>query len=544
MTGHKSFDAAAHAAAMRTAGYWTDTTFEDVFAKSVISHPSKTAVIADRADRPRRRFTYRDLEDLVARATASLGKLGISHGDIVGVQLPNWWEFVVLALACGRIGAVVNPLMPIFRERELEYMLGFAEAKMLVVPKLFRSFDHEAMAASLRSKLPHVKHVVVVDGAGDNSFDASLLGSPPTAGSTPASAVRRSDELSVLMYTSGTTGSPKGAMHTTNTLMACADNMAARLGLIQDDVLLICSPLGHMTGYAAGVLLGLRLGATLVLQDIWEPRRGTALMAEEGITYAAGATPFLADILEVVAAGAPRPTALRRFLCAGAPIPPVLINRASAELDLTVCSVWGMTEALAGTMTEPATARQKSAATDGHAMTGMEVRVLDAKGAPANPGETGRLFVRGSQMFIGYFKRPDLVTFDADGWFDTGDLAYMDAEGYIRINGRTKDVIIRGGENVPVAEIENLLIAHPAILAAAVVGYPDARLGERGCAFVVLRPGQSFDLPALQAYLAECKMAKQYWPERVVVAAELPRTPSGKVQKFVLKEEAGRFANP
>jgi cyclohexanecarboxylate-CoA ligase len=327
-------------------------------------------------------------------------------------------------------------------------------------------------------------------------------------------------------------------------LMACTDNIAVRLGLTQDDILLICSPLGHMTGYAAGVLLGLRLAATLVLQDIWEARRGVALMAEEGITYAAGATPFLSDILEVVAAGAPRPGALRRFLCAGAPIPPVLIARASGELDLTVCSVWGMTEALAGTMTEPTTARQKSAATDGHALTGMEVRVLDAKGMPANPGETGRLFVRGSQMFIGYFKRPDLVTFDADGWFDTGDLAYTDAEGYIRINGRTKDVIIRGGENVPVAEIENLLIAHPAILAAAVVGYPDVRLGERGCAFVVLRPGHNFDLPALQACLAECKMAKQYWPEHVVVAAELPRTPSGKVQKFVLKEEASGFATP
>jgi len=208
-----------------------------------------------------------------------------------------------------------------------------------------------------------------------------------------------------------------------------------------------------------------------------------------------------------------------------------------------VCSVWGMTEVLAGTMTEPATAHEKSAATDGYAMTGMEVRVLDAHNVPAKPGETGRLFVRGSQMFVGYFKRADLPTFDADGWFDTGDLAYMDQDGYIRINGRTKDVIIRGGENVPVAEIENLLIAHPTVLAAAVVGFPDARLGERGCAFVVLRPDQTFDLAALQAYLAGSKMAKQYWPERVVVVKDLPRTPSGKVQKFILKDEASKLGS-
>jgi cyclohexanecarboxylate-CoA ligase len=168
----------------------------------------------------------------------------------------------------------------------------------------------------------------------------------------------------------------------------------------------------------------------------------------------------------------------------------------------------------------------------------VDVRVVDFDGKPLPTGETGRLLVRGAQMFMGYYKRPDIQTFDADGWFDTGDLAYMDAEGYIRINGRTKDVLIRGGENVPVVEIEALLYKHPAVLDAALVGYPDARLGERGCAFVALRPGQTFDLAALQAYMAECKVAKQYWPERVEVVAALPRTPSGKIQKFKLREQA------
>ncbi len=340
------------------------------------------------------------------------------------------------------------------------------------------------------------------------------------------------------MFTSGTTGSPKGVMHNSNTLVACNNALAGRFGLTPDDVLLGCSPLGHMTGYAAVMCLGLRLGGTVVLQDIWEPKQGVTIMAEEGVTYTAASTPFLADICEAVAAGAPRPAKLRSFLCGGAPIPPVLIERAVREIGLKVCSLWGMTESLSSTLTEPSRAADKSAKTDGRPLEGVDVRVVDAQGEPLPNGKTGRLMVRGAQMFMGYYKRPDIETFDAEGWFDTGDLAYMDDEGYIRINGRTKDVLIRGGENVPVVEIEALLYKHPAVTEAAVVGYPDERLGERGCACVVLRAGMALDLAALQAYMQECKVAKQYWPERVIVLPALPRTPSGKIQKFKLREIA------
>jgi cyclohexanecarboxylate-CoA ligase len=283
-------------------------------------------------------------------------------------------------------------------------------------------------------------------------------------------------------------------------------------------------------------MLGISLGATVVLQDVWEARRGVTIMADEGVTFTAASTPFLSDICESVAGGAPRPGKLRSFLCGGAPIPPVLIERAARELDLKVCSLWGMTESLSSTLTEPERAADKSASSDGRSLEGVDVKVVGFDGKPLPTGQTGRLLVRGAQMFMGYYKRPDIETFDAEGWFDTGDLAYMDAEGYIRINGRTKDVLIRGGENVPVVEIEALLYKHPAVAAAALVGYPDARLGERGCAFVALRPGASFTLADLQAYMAGCKVAKQYWPERVEIVADLPRTPSGKIQKFKLRE--------
>jgi cyclohexanecarboxylate-CoA ligase len=298
-----------------------------------------------------------------------------------------------------------------------------------------------------------------------------------------------------------------------------------------------------MTGFAAGMLLGLKIGASVVFQDVWEPKRGVTIMAEAGVSYSAGAATFLSDMCEAVAAGAPKPRKLRKFLCAGAPIPPALIERVYRELDLKVCSLWGMTESLSSTLTEPERALEKSSTTDGRPLDGVGVKVIRLDGSPAPVGETGRLKVRGAQMCLGYYKRPDMEPFDAEGWFDTGDLAYMDDEGYIRINGRIKDIIIRGGENVPIVEIENLLFKHPAVLAAALVGYPDSRLGERACAFVVLRPGHTLDLQTVQAYMAENKVAKQYWPERIEVVADLPKTPAGKVQKFQLREQARIFGD-
>ena len=524
----------------REAGYWLDKTVDQLLTEAAASTPGKVAVVADRADRDQARlFTYRELEDLAERAASSLRKLGLGPGDVVTVQLPNWWEFVVAAFACSKIGAIMNPVMPILRERELLYILNFCEAKVFIVPKVYRGFNYSAMAEGMRGELPYLKHLIVVDGENDSSFERALLATEPVG----KSADPRPDDMSVLMFTSGTTGEPKGVIHTSNSLIGCTKALTERFGLDASDVLLVASPVGHMTGYAAIVLLSVYLGGTMVLQDVWEPKHGVSLMAREGVTYTAASTPFLSDICDVVKAGAPSPASLRSFLCGGAPIPSVLIERAASELGIKVCSLWGMTEVLAATLTEPSRASDKSPTTDGRPLEGMEVRIIDFDGKPVPTGQSGRLLVRGCQMFTGYYKKSELKTFDAEGWFDSGDLAYMDGEGYIRISGRVKDVLIRGGENVPVVEIENLLYKHPAVAAVAVVGYPDARLGERGCAFIVPKPGSTIDLPAMQAYLAECKMAKQFWPERVELVADLPRTASGKIQKLKLKEVAQAFGD-
>jgi len=527
-------------ASFREAGYWLDKSVDQLLAEAAARAPDKIAIIADRADRDRAsRFTYGELVKLADRAASSLLRLGVGRGDVVTVQLPNWWEFVVTAFACSKIGAVMNPVMPILRERELLYILNFCQAKVFIVPKSYRGFDYAAMAQGMRAELPHLDHVIVADGEGETSFDRMLLS--VEAGKLPAGL--RPDDTAVLMFTSGTTGEPKGVMHTSNSLIACCKALSERFGLDSSDVLLVASPVGHMTGYAAIVLLSVYLGGTMILQDVWEARRGVGLMAGEGVTYTAASTPFLGDICDAVKAGAPQPKSLRSFLCGGAPIPSVLIERAADELGLKVCSLWGMTEVLSGTLTEPARAAEKSASTDGRPLEGMEVTIVDAEGRSSPAGESGRLLVRGAQMFKGYYKRPELPTFDGEGWFDSGDLAYIDKDGYIRISGRVKDILIRGGENVPVVELENLLYKHPAVSAVAVVGFPDARLGERGCAFIVPRSGSTIDLAAVQAYLGEARMAKQFWPERVEIVAELPRTASGKIQKFKLREAAAALAD-
>ena len=527
----------------REAGYWLDKTVDPLLSEAIVRTPDKISIIADRADQEQAlRLTYRELGNLVERAASSLNRLGVGPRDVVTVQLPNWWEFVVTALACSKIGAVFNPVMPILRERELLYVLNFCESKVFILPKVYRGFEYAAMAEGMRSELHHLKHLIVVDGDGDSSFERSILSAEPGAKSAKSPSLGP-DDISVVMFTSGTTGEPKGVIHTSNSLVGCTKALTQRFGLHDNEVLLVASPVAHMTGYAAVVLLSIYLGGTMVLQDVWEPKHGVSLMVREGVTYTAASTPFLNDICDVVAAGAPRPASLRSFLCAGATIPPVLIERAARDVGIHACSLWGMTESLASTLTEPSRAAEKSPTTDGRPLEGMEVRIVDFDGKPVPTGQSGRLLVRGCQMFTGYYKKPELKTFDAEGWFDSGDLAYMDGEGYIRISGRVKDVLIRGGENVPVVEIENLLYKHPSVAAVAVVGYPDARLGERGCAFIVPKPGNTIDLAAMQAYLAECKMAKQFWPERVELVADLPRTASGKIQKFKLKEVAEAFGD-
>lgn len=531
----------ARRARMVAQGLWHDRTINDDLDACVAVCPDKLALTALQVESGAvQRFTYREMARMADRIAVGLSRLGVGRNDVVACQLPNWWQFTLTYLACSRIGAVMNPLMHIFRERELSFMLQHGEAKVLIAPRTFRGFDFEAMAAGLQPQLPGLEHVVLVGGAGANSFEALLSGpeweNAPDAREILTRSRPGPDDVTQLIYTSGTTGEPKGVMHSANSVMANIIPYARRLQLGADDVVLMASPMAHQTGFMYGLMMPIMLRTSVVLQDIWEPRQAIALVRQEGATFTMASTPFLTDLARTVAeTGEGLPT-LRTFLCAGAPIPGPLVEQARAALGAKVVSAWGMTENGAVTLTRLDDSDERSFNTDGCPLPGVEIKVVDVDGQDLAVGEAGRLLLRACSNFGGYLRRPHLNATDAEDWLDTGDLGYLDARGYLRITGRSKDVIIRGGENIPVVEIESLLYRHPAIAMAAIVAYPDERLGERACAVVVPKPGQSIDLRAIQDFLKAQKVAIQYIPERLIVRDAIPSTPSGKIQKFKLRE--------
>lgn len=532
-------------ASMIESGAWNDMIITDYFDQAVSSMADAPALISYRVNQNERRsLSYSELDQVVRRMAACLASLGVNKGEVVSCQLPNWWQMTALHLACVRIGVVFNPLMPIFREHELRFMLSHAQSRVLVVPQSFRSFDYAAMVDGLRGELPALSHVLVIDSDDESRCFQRVLLDRAWEEEVDTDALfneRRpaGDDVVQLLYTSGTTGEPKGVLHSSNTLWSNIRPYAERLHLGSNDIVFMASPMAHQTGFLYGLMMPIYLKSVAVLQDVWDPAFAVQVAKAERPTFTMASTPFLADLIEIAPQYPEELSSLRIFVSAGAPIPGALVERAGAAINARIVSAWGMTENGAVTMTRPEDDPERAINSDGGALPHMEVRVVDESGAEVTQGTEGNLLVRGASLFIGYLKRPDLYDVDEHGWFPTGDLARMDAQGYIRITGRTKDVVIRGGENVPVVEIENLLYKHPAISAVALVGCPDARLGERLCAYVTLHEGhRSLSLQEVVSFLLEQQLTRNYLPEHLEVLPALPRTPSGKIQKFKLREQA------
>ena len=526
---------------MVLAGHWTSKTITDYLYDCTAKYPDKIALTSINSEiETEEEFTYQMLDEMTDRIAIGLIKLGIGPGDVVACQLPNWWQFPVLYYACARIGAVLNPLMHILRERELSFMLAHSEAKVVIIPKVFRGFNFETMYIGLHPDLPNLEQVIVVGGSGNNSFEA-LLSEPKWEKDTQSISKLRdlhlnADDITQLMFTSGTTGEPKGVMHSSNTLFSNLAPYCERLGHSHDEVVLMPMPLAHQVGFIYGIMMPVFLKGQLILMDIWHPKLGAELIARHKCTTTIAATPFLMDLYGQVQSSGTDVSSLNTFICAGAPIPGHAVEQSRATMDTKIISAWGMTELGIATTILPNDPDERSCTTDGCALKGMEVRVVDSGGNPLPHSVEGRLQARGCSVFGGYLKRPQLNGIDGEGWMETGDMATLDKDGYIRICGRSKDIIIRGGENIPVVEIESLLFKHPLITTVAVVGYPDERLGERACAFVSLSEKASLSLNDIISFLMEQKIARQYLPERLEIVDNLPMTASGKVQKFKLRE--------
>jgi cyclohexanecarboxylate-CoA ligase len=496
--------------------------------KHARERPGGPAVVEISADGSTRELTWAALKDDADAVAAGLSRLGVRHGEPVAFQLPNRLEFVAIALGTLRLGAVCEPLMPIFRERELSFMLGESRARVLFVPAMFRGRDHAAMAAGLRGAVASLDHVIVLPGDYER-----LLDTASEAQDAPAEDPHR---VAQLLFTSGTSGEPKGALHRYDVLTRAADHHIAHFGLGADDVIYVPSPLAHQTGFLYGMWIALRLGVPQVVQEVWDADIGFDAMRRFGVTFVQAATPFLADLTRVAEERGETPERLKTFVATGAAIPRELARRAREVLDAEVGGAWGTTESCLGCAFAPGDPPELAWGSDGRALDGVRLRITDDDGRELGPGEEGNFEVHTDCLFDGYLNRPELTAeaVSDDGWYRTGDLARIDSSGYVRITGRVKDVINRGGEKVPVAEIEQLLHAHPAVTDVAIVAMPDERLGERACAFIV----GELDFETMLEYLDSHRVSKTYWPERLELVDSLPRTPSGKIQKFVLREQA------
>jgi cyclohexanecarboxylate-CoA ligase len=517
---------------------------EDDVARHARRAPDGIAAVAVDAAGHDTTLTWAQLCDRAGRAAATLLSLGVQPGDAVAYQLPNRLEFLTLTLGALRIGAICEPLMPIFRERELGFMLTESAAPVLFVPDRFRGHDHAAMANGLRDELPALRHLLVVDGT---RTDGTLAFVAPD---DAAVAARRPEPSAIaqLLFTSGSTGEPKGVLHRHEVLDRAADAHIAHFGLRADDVIYIPSPLAHQTGWLYGMWIAWRLGATQVIQESWDAEVAFDAIGRRGVTFTQAATPFLADLTRVAVQRDHRPEPLRMFVATGAAIPRDLARRAREVLGAEVGGGFGTTESCMGAGFVPGLDDERAWTSDGVALANVSLRVVDDDGHRLAPGTEGNFEIGTDTLFAGYLNRPaeTAAALSDDGWYRPGDLATIDADGYLRITGRVKDVINRGGEKVPVAEIEQLLYEHPAVAEVAIVAMADERLGERACAFVVLSEtddASAFDFETMQVYLDGRRVAKPYWPERLEPVSELPRTPSGKIQKFVLRDQARRFTD-
>lgn len=521
--------------------------------RRALSRPHDTAVVDVRPGHDET-VTWRELHERVERTAALLLRLGVRPGENVAYQLPNRVEFVVLSLAALRVGAVCCPVIPFFREREIGFVLRRSKARVLVVADRYRARRpaEEVLGLDVADRGALEQLVVLSEEGGPALLPQEVAGGPELHDWEKALAETEVDRAALdgvvptpdmtaqLLFTSGTTGEPKGVTQLSKNLVRAVSMEVRHLGLNAGDAIWVPSPLAHQTGFLYGMTLALVLGVPQIVQSEWDAKRALESLNAHGATFVQAATPFLSDLVKAVEEGGEMPRKLRIFVATGATVPRGLAERAGRVLGADVCGAFGTTETCLGALSAPGDEPAQRWGSDGRALEGIELRVTDDQGRVLPAGVEGNYEIHSPTVFDGYLDRPDLTVqvFTEDGWYRTGDLATIDSSGYLRITGRVKDVINRGGEKVPVAEIEQLLFAHPAVEDVAVVAMPDARLGERACAFVVFAEGAALSFAGLRAYLDEHQVAKQYWPERLEPVGVLPRNPVGKVQKFALRERA------
>lgn len=507
-------------------GYWEDRTVADRALALAGADPDIAVIHAG--------DTVHTRGDVVAEAEALAGamtELGLRPGDVISFLMPNWAEAAAINLAGAMAGLVVNPIVHIYRDAEVGMMLADSGSKLLFAASEFRGYDYAAMAARLAPGLPALRHVVVVRGKEPGYADliAAHRGKPFARPRVDPRGVK------LLLYTSGTTGRPKGVLHSHNTLARVVAVSTAHWGIRPGDRLIMPSPVTHISGYSNGLELPFLAGTETVLMESWNAEAALALIRRYEVAGTVAATPFLTELANAARAAGNRLPSLRFFACGGAAVPPEVIPAANTAFEnCHAFRVFGSSEVPLVTLGYPSAADAHLAATTDGAVVDYDVRIVDDAGNDVVPGAEGEILARGPAMFMGYADPAQTAeALTADGYFRTGDIGFLTAQGAIVISGRKKDLIIRGGENISAREIEDVLHAHPAVREAAVVAMPHERLGEGVCAYVIL--AADADAALLAAHVGASGLARQKIPERFCFVDELPRTASGKIRKDQLR---------
>lgn len=530
-------------------GYWSTDTLHDLLTKHAERTPDKVF-----ATDGTKCLTYRGLFDAAQWLAVGLHRKGWRAGDTATVQLPNWVEFIQVLTALARLGVVAIPIMPIYRREEIGHVLSNAGVRGAFTASTFKKFSHLDMYLDLRRDHPELEIVIArTDDIGDQIAedddavftiegleveidDAAAreeLPAPPTA-----------DDPFVIVYTSGTTSRSKGCVHTFNTYCAGSRALITPFGYGASDVQFGPSPVGHTTGLVTSFLLPALSGASTHLMESWEPEDAIAQIQRFGCTAAVTAPTFLHTLLDAYDPERHDLSSMRMWTCAGAPIPAAVIERAGKILpNLRVLSLYGRSENLVTTTCSVKDDASRALTSDGLTIPGAEVRIIDDEGKEVPRGTQGDIAYRGPAHMIEYLGNAEETAklFTADGFSRSGDLGTMTDDGYVRVTGRTKEIVIRGGMNISVREIEDHLASHPELKASACIGMPDERLGEKVCCYVVAADGR--DTPTVEAirkFLLSCGMPIQKTPERIVAVDELPMTATGKVLKTQLRKDIER----
>ena len=520
---------APHHREFARSGAWADLTIAELAEQRAEADPDGIALIAGETQ-----MSWAALLADARALAASLRSLGLVPGDVVSFQTPNWAEAAVINLAAALSGLVINPIVPIYRDAEVGMMLADSCAKALFTAGSFRNYDYAAMAERLRPLLPALRHIVTVRSESAMTLESLIAQGRGHSFERPSVDP---GSVKMLLFTSGTTGRPKGVLHSHNTLYRVLQQSARHWGISPGDAMLMPSPVTHVSGYGNGLELPFVAGTRTVLMESWNAAEAIALIERHEVAGTVAATPFLVELAKAASAAGKRLPSFRFFACGGAAVPPDVIPAANRAFErCRAFRVFGSSEVPLVTLGYPAAADEMLAATTDGAPIDYTVRVIDDAGHDVMPGADGEILARGPAMFLGYCDRQQTEeAITPDGYFRTGDIGCITPEAALLITGRKKDLIIRGGENISAKEIEDVLHAHPAVEEASVVAMPHARLGEGVCAYVILRPDAVADAAALAAHVAASGLARQKIPERFEIVSELPRTASGKIRKDQLR---------